>query len=544
MSTTPPSGRGSAGLLLLVALAGGGTMVVELAAVRLLAPWFGASAAVWTNVIGVVLLALALGYLLGARLAAGPRPERSLGVSLLASAGWVAWLPSLAGPLAGLFLPEGVPLERVAPLLVWGSLAASMLLFGPAALALGCVGPLAVELVQQRGRLHAGTAGGRVLGASTLGSLAGTFGTTHLLVPSLGLTATFGLAAAVLALLGLWVLLAERGARALAALTLVSAGALLGPGYRSPEPAEGMRLLEARQSPYQSLRVIESGEGPDRLRQLQVNEGLDSFQSVWTPERGLLPAGYYYNQFALPAAWDAVPGSTWRVLVLGLGAGTAIRVLEGSLPEGVGLEVVGVEVDPVVVELARRWMDLAPDSPTRIILAGLDARTALHALVEGGERFDQVVLDTYANQMEIPPHLATRELFELSRGALRPRGWLSINVGGFGPEDPVVRAVAGTAAAAFGQEGTLLRVPFSRNWAVHLREGAPAPVPGDELWDRARGPARVLLGALELPGASRRVLPAARMPLLTDDRSPLEALQRRSIALAARRRAQREGVGR
>jgi len=52
-----------------VAFIGGGViLVVELSAVRLLAPWFGASSQVWTHVIGVILLALSAGYALGSRL--------------------------------------------------------------------------------------------------------------------------------------------------------------------------------------------------------------------------------------------------------------------------------------------------------------------------------------------------------------------------------------------------------------------------------------------------------------------------------------------
>ena len=134
-------------------------MTVELGAVRLMAPWFGTSAGVWTNVIGVILLALALGYLIGAGLAIRPRPLRSLGLVLLASAALTIWLPFLAEPVCGWFLPEGLSLHQAAGLWLWGSLAASLMLFMPSAVLLGCVGPLAVEVVQRGSGAHAGTAG-------------------------------------------------------------------------------------------------------------------------------------------------------------------------------------------------------------------------------------------------------------------------------------------------------------------------------------------------------------------------------------------------
>ena len=187
-------------------------------------------------------------------------------------------------------------------------------------------------------------------------------------------------------------------------------------------------------------------------------------------------------------------------------------------------------------------MDLPTAEPWATVIAGQDARTALDLLVRAGERFDQVILDTYANQVEIPAHLATRELFARCREALRPGGWLTINVGGFAADDPVLLAVAGTAASAFDHEASVLRVPFSRNWAVHLRRDASVPTPGSPSWLAARGPARTLLGALEVPGASLSVPPLKEAEVLTDDRSPLEDLQRRSLALARQRRAAKEAA--
>ena len=54
------------------------TLGAEIAAARLMAPFFGASTIVWANTIGVVLVALSIGYWCGGRLGDRyPRPARS-----------------------------------------------------------------------------------------------------------------------------------------------------------------------------------------------------------------------------------------------------------------------------------------------------------------------------------------------------------------------------------------------------------------------------------------------------------------------------------
>ncbi len=268
------------------------------------------------------------------------------------------------------------------------------------------------------------------------------------------------------------------------------------------------------------------------LRFLQVNEGFDSFQSVWQPEPGLLPEGFYYDAFALPAAWEGARG-TWRLLVLGLGAGTAFRVLEGASPPGLAWERTGVEIDPGVVALARATMDLDPHAPRTQVVAGLDARAALRAL-DGP--FDLVVLDAFANQVEIPPHLATRELFEEVRARLREGGWLCANVGGFGFDDPVVAALARTAAAAFDAPVLVLRVPAARNYVLFARRGAPLPVDAEGRPLLPEGPLAGWLAPLRLPGGARVVRPGEEGLVLRDGHSPTERLQALSIAQARARR--------
>ncbi len=519
------SGRESPYVLAAVFLAGAGTMIVELAAVRLLAPWFGASNGVWTNVIGVILFALALGYVLGGRLSHSASPVRRLGWILLCAGAWTLALPHWAGTVAELLMPSGLGLDEAGPLLLWGSLAASVTLFAPVATLLGCGCPLAVEALQQSRGGHAGEAGGRILGFSTLGSLVGTFGTTHWLLPQLGLSGTFHLAAAFLTLAGAWLvvrsggIVGPLGALALCAFITFTQEAPAGPSLQS-----GWRILAQRQSSYQNLTVIENEAGT--RRHLLANEGLDSFQSVWQPEQGLLGGGQYYDYFALPCWWSGKPG-TWRTLVLGLGAGTTIRVLEGASPKDTTLSTTGIEVDEVVVQLGSLYFDLQAQSPNRTVHAGVDGRVGLRFIEESQ---DLVVVDCYANNMEIPAHLCTVEFFKEIGAVLSPGGWIAVNAAGFGLEDPVVRALAQTLAEATQQEVLAVRIPFSRNCMLFGRLGQPLPKPGTQEFQFGGPVGEALLPFIDFPGAFALIAPGAqRGTLLTDDDCPMEALQRSSL---------------
>jgi spermidine synthase len=286
--------------------------------------------------------------------------------------------------------------------------------------------------------------------------------------------------------------------------------------------------LASRESTYQALRVVEDGSTDTRLRFLQVNEGFDSFQSVWQDRPGLLPDGFYYNDFLLPLSWDEVP-APWRVLVLGFGAGTVARVFEG---ENIDSRLVGVELDPAVIELGHSYFDLDRGAKRLEVWPGMDARVALR-IARGP--FEQVVLDCYANQVEIPPHLCTLEFFRDLRALLVDGGWLTANLGGFDLKDPVVSAVASTCASAFESAVLLVRVPWARNYLLLARRTRPLPWSNGVL-DAAARPSSLSLGPRRLPGFTRLVEPPSGAPPLTDDRCPIENLQVRSLVEARARR--------
>ncbi len=88
-------------LAALVFVVGASSLGVEIAAARLLAPYFGASTIVWANTIGVVLVALSVGYWFGGRYADRHPHLRGLCLLVLAAAVLIALVPFAARPFLG-----------------------------------------------------------------------------------------------------------------------------------------------------------------------------------------------------------------------------------------------------------------------------------------------------------------------------------------------------------------------------------------------------------------------------------------------------------
>src|SRR3954471_13755195 len=194
----PPRGR----IQLVAAVVGASSLGAEIAAARLLAPWFGASTIVWANTIATVLVALSAGYWVGGRLADRDPTMRGLCKLVLGAAVLLALVPFVAGP----FLRTSVDaLDSVSAGAFAGSLLGVLVLIAAPVVLLGAVAPyairLAVRTVEEAGRVS-----GRLYAISTLGSLAGVFLSALLLIPFAGTRRTFlafAVSLAVVAALGL-----------------------------------------------------------------------------------------------------------------------------------------------------------------------------------------------------------------------------------------------------------------------------------------------------------------------------------------------------
>lgn len=180
-------------------------MAVEMTAARLLAPYFGSSFNVWTNIIGVMMACLSAGYLIGGHVADRfPSPATLLRTSL-ASACATVLIPLCSGPVLT-WMVETATMDEFS-----GSLWASLLLFGPALFLKGMLTPMAIRIaIREIG--DAGRITGSIYALSTFGSLVGTFIPVMVTLPMLGTRHTFHSMAAVLAVVTVacWAPLASR----------------------------------------------------------------------------------------------------------------------------------------------------------------------------------------------------------------------------------------------------------------------------------------------------------------------------------------------
>src|SRR4051794_17638998 len=251
-------------LPILVFVVGTGSLGAEIAAVRLLAPYFGASTVVWANTIGVVLVALSAGYWLGGRLADRHPNMRALCLTALVAAVMLAIVPFAADPLLNVAVGA---LDEISAGAFVGSLIAVLVLVALPVLLLGTVSPWAIRLAVESVE-EAGTVAGRLYALSTAGSLVGTLTSALLFIPLIGTRRTFlvfALAIAVVAVLGLRPV--RRWALAPAAIALLMA---LPVGTLKARTEDGGRVIHEAETEYQYARVIQY---PDGRRTLELNEG-------------------------------------------------------------------------------------------------------------------------------------------------------------------------------------------------------------------------------------------------------------------------------
>ncbi len=397
-------------LYLIVFIEGFCSLGAEVIALRRLVPHVGSSIVVTAPTIGFFLLALALGYASGARVAAGYTAvvARNFLVSALLAGVGLARV-SVDGLFAHL-QPAGF---------AWLCFIGGVLC--PLAWLLGQTVPVLTNLMKH---MRTGEASGQALFWSTLGSFLGSVSL------SLGVMQWLGVSAAVL----VCALLLALGSLRLAA-----------PGWRSAGGAAvaaaaalAINLLpssEVRDTPYADYAVTPVElPGHERPRAFFVNNSLASLIDAGEP-----PRYARYVQHLRHILLDELAFAGREVLVLGAGGFT----LSHREPAN---RYTFVDIDPQIRAIAEtRFLQ----GPIRGEFVVDDARRFVRST---DKRYDAVVVDVFSSHTSIPGHLVTREFWQDARRVLAPDGVLLANLILDGRlETPYARNLLATIDSVFGR---------------------------------------------------------------------------------------------
>ena len=410
--TSPP-----ASVIYLIAFVTGAiVMSFEMLGSRYLNPYFGSGIYTWASLISTVLGALTVGYFIGGWLADRTPSVMVLGVTVLIGSLYMLVLPGFAQPMLEWVL-AGIDDIKA------GSLLASMaILFFPVTF-FGMYSPFAICLML-RSAARSGTVSGAVYGISTIGSIAGTLGTTFFLLPSMGsrtLTLTLGAIGTVSALVlialprltrqpvtavafALTMLFACTEARAQSLVDEQTRAALL------KRPDGQIARIETE---FNDIFITKRRHELTMSFQLKGWDYTESVTNLRDPDD--LPV--HYTRF-MPVAL-AYPETPAKILMIGLGGGSISTYLGRAMPE---VAIDTVEIDAGVINAAKRYFGILETPKVKYLSA--DGRVFLN---RNKQLYDLILVDAFHGGY-VPFHLLTKEFYTLIKQRLAPGGAAAFNV--------------------------------------------------------------------------------------------------------------------
>ena len=173
---------------------------------------------------------------------------------------------------------------------------------------------------------------------------------------------------------------------------------------------------------YSALRILDTGEGAERQRTME-HAGVNHGSQYLDPARRGEALAYYSPSsgvaLAIARQRELAAGKPLAAGFIGLGAGALAAYGQA------GDVFRFYEINPQVIDLAKREFTYLSDSKASISLALGDARLVLEN--EKPQAFDLIVVDAFSGGA-IPLHLLTREAVAIYRKHLRPGGALMFHI--------------------------------------------------------------------------------------------------------------------
>ncbi len=394
-------------------------MAIELGASRLLAPYFSSSQIVWTIIIGAIMIAMAIGNVVGGRSADKNASADRLYLRLLIVAVWIA-----AVPFFGKYIIAAISLILAVlsgeNFLIFASFFSCAVLFVFPLLLLGTVSPTLAKL-SVRSLDESGKTVGELGALNTIGSIIGTFLPTFFTIPTVGTALTFVIFAAILLVISLIYFIFEYVKISPKKIVKPCIALLLTVGFSVLASFSTFAFWETEdenfyedESIYNYLQVTETA----KYTALSTNV-LFGVQSI-APKNGYLTGLYYDYALAAPFLAGLTAKSEGDMLILGFGTGTYAGQCLHYFPN---MKITGVEIDEKILELSFDRFGLSRDEE-RLQTVVFDGRAYLRM---SKDTYDVIMVDAYRD-ITIPPQMSSVEFFTEVKDRLRDGGVMVVNL--------------------------------------------------------------------------------------------------------------------
>jgi spermidine synthase len=384
------------------------SLVIEMVAGRILAPFVGVSIYTWTSIIGVILAGISIGAYIGGKLVDRFPFRKTLGWLLLLSG--IAALTII--PLTNLVASYRFNL----PLMVRIFIVTMVIFFLPGCI-LGTISPVVVRLTLKN-LDSAGNVIGKIYAVSTLGAIIGTFATGFLLISWMGTRSIILTMGIILILAALFSGALFKTRKAIAVFVIIAVPCIWGVYAFAFKIPLRENTYFYKESDYYTIKLMTttSSDQKTSLKAMVLDNLIHSYVCLEDP----LHIEYEYERiYSDVLKWKFKKDENFKSLTIGGGGYTFPRYMEVVYPKA---QIDVVEIDPEVTNIVYKHLGLSAD--TRIKSFNTDGRWFV---MNCKEKYDLIFTDAY-NDLSIPYHLTTKEFVAQLKSILNPDGLIMSNI--------------------------------------------------------------------------------------------------------------------
>ena len=384
------------------------SLVIEMVAGRILAPFVGVSIYTWTSIIGVILAGISIGAYIGGKLVDRFPFRKTLGWLLLLSG--IAALTII--PLTNLVASYRFNL----PLMVRIFIVTMVIFFLPGCI-LGTISPVVVRLTLKN-LDSAGNVIGKIYAVSTLGAIIGTFATGFLLISWMGTRSIILTMGIILIMAALFSGALFKTRKAIAIFVIIAAPCIWGVYAFAFKIPLRENTYFYKESDYYTIKLMTttSSDQKTSLKAMVLDNLIHSYVCLEDP----LHIEYEYERiYSDVLKWKFKKDENFKSLTIGGGGYTFPRYMEVVYPKA---QIDVVEIDPEVTNIVYKHLGLSAD--TRIKSFNTDGRWFV---MNCKEKYDLIFTDAY-NDLSIPYHLTTKEFVAQLKSILNPDGLIMSNI--------------------------------------------------------------------------------------------------------------------